>query len=175
LQSVGADGNSVVRGASNEGVGLRFVEPDFPRNLPVTFGKLPIWASPQGAESCFDNGADALHETRVVRMPYHTILAGAIFCSKVVDFPTKVIHPLGSGEDGCPRRLTLLRSTGLRPEQGQVTDVEAVHKHDFTGTALNVEVDTRTSLGSNIWKGIERPQKRLRMGGPVGDITGSLG
>jgi hypothetical protein len=175
LQSICADGNTVVCGTSNEGVGLRFIEPDFLSYLTVAFGKRPIRASPQSAEPCFDDGANALDETCVVGAPRHTLLSSAILCSKVVDLHTKVVYPLSGSEDGCPRRLILLWSTGIGPQQCQVADVEAVRHHDFTGTAMNVEIDTGASLGCDIWKCIKRPQKGLRVGGPVSDITGSFG
>jgi hypothetical protein len=155
--------------------GLRLIKPNLPRLCAIVLRKLCIRTTPQGQKSGFNNGANALHEVSIIGATFGTVLFCTIFLCKIFDLVTKFVQALSGGKDGCFRRLVFLWMPRLDRQQGQVTGVQPLRDHNFAGTTLDFEIDTRYSVTHYIRKDIECLEQGPSMLSPIGHIIWSFG
>jgi len=126
LQPIRAHSHTKVRRCCNEGLGHLGLEPNLPDCRNIRRGKLARRAAPEGTQSRFRNGIDALNQVCILwsaRDEFTIFLAiRRVFRPKLVNLLAQVLNTLGC----CKHRRTLLGATWNR----KIFDAE---KHKATG------------------------------------------
>ena len=90
LQPICSHGNAIVWCGRDETFGHLRLEPNLPDGRNICYGKFSWRAAPEGTQSRFRDGRNALHQVRVLRTArddFAIFLAiGRVFSPKLLDF-----------------------------------------------------------------------------------------
>ncbi len=144
-------------------------QPYLPRVSLALGWKSFMWAPPEGPQSCFDNGRDALHQVGILRPPCSRILF-----FKGLDLSPQFANTCWRCENRSPSRCVRVFGVCGNPQKMEATGIHALCHEWFARPALDLEINTRPVPSYWITNCIDSLQQSLRMLAAIWYITRSI-